>query len=134
MTILDQFIPEHEQGWAIKAACKSSDPDLFFPELGQKGTEAKKICARCPVRRECLDYAIAHEERFGIWGGMSDRERRRIRRGLTPTRGGRLTSRDRADIVAKAAAGMTIVDLADEFDVPVKTVQSIVHRAQERAA
>jgi WhiB family redox-sensing transcriptional regulator len=56
------------------------DPDLFFPERGQSCTEAKAICAGCPVRTECLDFAIVSCEQFGIWGGTSERERRRIRR------------------------------------------------------
>jgi len=63
-----------------QGACNGTDPALFFPGRGESTTDAKAICARCPVRQECLDYALDHTERFGIWGGLSERERRRIRR------------------------------------------------------
>ncbi len=56
------------------------DPDLFFPERGASTREAKEVCRGCVVREECLDYAITNGEKFGIWGGMSERERRRVRR------------------------------------------------------
>ena len=57
-----------------------ADADLFFPERGASTRRAKAICDGCPVRGECLDYALAHGEKFGIWGGLSERERRRVRR------------------------------------------------------
>lgn len=60
--------------------CKGVDPDLFFPERGASTREAKEVCRGCVVRDECLEYAITNGEKFGIWGGMSERERRRIRR------------------------------------------------------
>ena len=56
------------------------DPDLFFPERGASTREAKEVCRGCVVREECLEYALTNGEKFGIWGGMSERERRRIRR------------------------------------------------------
>ena len=66
--------------WMQEAACKDvADPDIFFPEQGQwkKGIAAKAICAGCPVKDECLDYAIEYEQgdRYGIWGGMNTKER-----------------------------------------------------------
>ena len=51
-----------------------------FPEKGGSTREAKKVCLSCDVRGECLDYALAHDERFGIWGGLSERERRRLKK------------------------------------------------------
>lgn len=66
--------------WLAEAKCLQADPEAFFPEKGGSTREAKRICARCDVRQECLDYALANEERFGIWGGLSERERRRIKR------------------------------------------------------
>jgi WhiB family transcriptional regulator, redox-sensing transcriptional regulator len=66
--------------WASKAECLYAEPDTFFPEKGGSTREAKRICSRCPVRAECLDYALENEERFGIWGGLSERERRRLKR------------------------------------------------------
>jgi WhiB family transcriptional regulator, redox-sensing transcriptional regulator len=66
--------------WQENALCAQTDPEAFFPEKGGSTREAKRICSGCDVRAECLDYALAHDERFGIWGGLSERERRRLRR------------------------------------------------------
>ncbi|MBN9325765.1 MAG: WhiB family transcriptional regulator, partial [Cellulomonas sp.] len=52
----------------------------FFPEKGGSTREAKKVCTQCEVRAECLEYALANDERFGIWGGLSERERRKLKR------------------------------------------------------
>jgi WhiB family redox-sensing transcriptional regulator len=75
--------PETEvevRSWQDFANCLGVDPDLFFPERGASTREAKEVCRGCVVREECLEYALANGEKFGIWGGMSERERRRIRR------------------------------------------------------
>jgi WhiB family transcriptional regulator, redox-sensing transcriptional regulator len=71
--------PEHEE-WQERALCAETDPEAFFPEKGGSTREAKRICSGCEVRAECLEYALAHDERFGIWGGLSERERRRVKR------------------------------------------------------
>lgn len=68
------------QPWMDKAACLGVDPDLFFPDRGKTTIDAKRVCFECPVRGECLEYALDNVERFGIWGGTSERERRKIRR------------------------------------------------------
>ena len=70
-----------EMGWQDRALCAQTDPEAFFPEKGGSTREAKKVCLTCDVRQECLEYALAHDERFGIWGGLSERERRRGRCG-----------------------------------------------------
>lgn len=67
-------------GWQSRANCMGVDPDLFFPERGSSTREAKEVCRGCVVRVDCLEFAIANGEKFGIWGGMSERERRRVRR------------------------------------------------------
>ena len=73
--------PEPEApSWQDFANCLGVDPDLFFPERGASTWEAKEVCRGCVVRGECLEFALANGEKFGIWGGMSERERRRIRR------------------------------------------------------
>ena len=59
--------------------CTQTDPELFFPVKGGSTREAKKVCANCTVRAECLSYALENDERFGIWGGLSERERRKLR-------------------------------------------------------
>lgn len=66
--------------WQERALCAQTDPEAFFPEKGGSTREAKKVCARCDVRAECLEYALAHDERFGIWGGLSERERRKLKK------------------------------------------------------
>ena len=71
---------EGELGWQTEALCAQTDPEAFFPEKGGSTRDAKKVCASCTVRTECLEYALANDERFGIWGGMSERERRRLRK------------------------------------------------------
>ena len=68
--------------WQEKALCAQTDPEAFFPEKGGSTREAKRICLGCEVRDACLDYALANDERFGIWGGLSERERRRLKRGI----------------------------------------------------
>jgi WhiB family redox-sensing transcriptional regulator len=69
-----------EQEWQDYANCLGVDPDLFFPERGASTREAKEVCRGCVVREDCLEFALANGEKFGIWGGLSERERRRIRR------------------------------------------------------
>jgi len=67
-------------GWQERALCAQTDPEAFFPEKGGSTREAKKVCTGCDVRSECLEYALANDERFGIWGGLSERERRKLKR------------------------------------------------------
>lgn len=71
-----------DESWQDRALCAQTDPEAFFPEKGGSTREAKKICLGCEVRDMCLEYALAHDERFGIWGGLSERERRRLKRGI----------------------------------------------------
>ena len=66
--------------WQERSLCSQTDPEAFFPEKGGSTREAKRICSRCEVKSECLEYALAHDERFGIWGGLSERERRKLKR------------------------------------------------------
>ncbi|SOJ53782.1 Transcriptional regulator WhiB2 [Mycobacterium simulans] len=84
--VFEAFEPEPEpvpsDQWQDRALCAQTDPEAFFPEKGGSTREAKKICLGCEVRHECLEYALAHDERFGIWGGLSERERRRLKRGI----------------------------------------------------
>jgi WhiB family redox-sensing transcriptional regulator len=75
-------LPATTDQWQDRALCAQTDPEAFFPEKGGSTREAKKICLGCEVRHECLEYALAHDERFGIWGGLSERERRRLKRGI----------------------------------------------------
>jgi WhiB family transcriptional regulator, redox-sensing transcriptional regulator len=71
--------------WRSSGACRSADPDLFFP-IAKSGlseqqiARAKMICARCPVRQECLEFAMSHDQTYGIWGGTTVEDRQRDRR------------------------------------------------------
>ena len=77
----DQDIPALDQaGWQERALCAQTDPEAFFPEKGGSTREAKRVCLSCEVRVECLEFALENDERFGIWGGLSERERRRVKR------------------------------------------------------
>jgi WhiB family redox-sensing transcriptional regulator len=71
---------DEDKRWQENARCAGVDPDLFFPKEYERSDEAKAICHECPVRQECLEYALAHGEKFGVWGGLTERERRRVRR------------------------------------------------------
>ena len=76
----EDFEDEGELGWQTDALCAQTDPEAFFPEKGGSTRDAKKVCGACNVRSQCLEYALANDERFGIWGGLSERERRRLRK------------------------------------------------------
>ncbi len=67
---------ENPLSWQVDSLCAQTDPEAFFPEKGGSTREAKKICGSCEVRSQCLEYALENDERFGIWGGLSERERR----------------------------------------------------------
>lgn len=71
---------DNSLAWQTDALCAQTDPEAFFPEKGGSTRDAKKICASCEVRVQCLEYALQNDERFGIWGGLSERERRKLRK------------------------------------------------------
>jgi WhiB family redox-sensing transcriptional regulator len=71
---------EPQANWQDQANCLGVDPDLFFPERGASTREAKEVCRGCVVRLDCLEYALVNGEKFGIWGGLSERERRRLKK------------------------------------------------------
>lgn len=78
--LADMFDSAEEQEWQERALCAQTDPEAFFPEKGGSTREAKRICQGCEVKDDCLEYALAHDERFGIWGGLSERERRKLKK------------------------------------------------------
>lgn len=67
--------------WMRWASCAETDPDIFHPEDGNaaQAEQAKSVCRRCPVRDQCLAYALDNNEEHGVWGGLSPKERRRLR-------------------------------------------------------
>lgn len=76
------FMAPDDAEWMDQALCAQTDPESFYPEKGGSTREAKKTCEQCLVRAECLEWALANDERFGIWGGLSERERRAISKTL----------------------------------------------------
>jgi WhiB family redox-sensing transcriptional regulator len=81
--VMPELMDEGDGGilsWQERALCAQTDPEAFFPEKGGSTREAKKVCLSCDVRGECLEYALANDERFGIWGGLSERERRKLKK------------------------------------------------------
>jgi WhiB family transcriptional regulator, redox-sensing transcriptional regulator len=77
---LDDF---DEPTWRDLALCAETDPELFFVEKGGTARPAKRICGQCEVRAECLEFALEHNEGFGIWGGLTERERGMVKRGMS---------------------------------------------------
>lgn len=72
--------PAEDLAWQDRALCAETDPELFFPEKGGSTREAKQVCRSCEVWAQCLEYALATDQRFGLWGGLSERERRQLKR------------------------------------------------------
>lgn len=68
------------EDWRADALCAQTDPDMFFPEPGRVAQDAKTICTRCPVRQQCLTYAINNRMNEGIWGGLTPKQRTRVPR------------------------------------------------------
>ena len=64
--------------WRTHAACSGLEPEVFYPVSEEQAEEAKAICRECPVREPCLEYALTNRERDGVWGGATERERRRL--------------------------------------------------------
>jgi WhiB family transcriptional regulator, redox-sensing transcriptional regulator len=95
--LLEQPAADTRRRWSVHALCVTTDPEIFFPPTDNLAAEARAICAQCPVRRNCLAYAIAADEPFGIWGGLEPQERRTLRRRLQrreigPTAATRMTA------------------------------------------
>ncbi|MDG5773919.1 WhiB family transcriptional regulator [Mycolicibacterium fortuitum] len=83
MSIVGEIqVVTHQKGWADLAVCKETDPEAFYVEKGGNTKPAKDTCARCPVTAECLEYALAHDERHGVWGGLTERQRRELKRRI----------------------------------------------------
>lgn len=64
--------------WRTRGACLGLDARIFYPETEEEAGPAKEICEECPVKTACLEYALAHREKDGVWGGCTERDRRRI--------------------------------------------------------
>ncbi len=79
---------EGKTGFRMAGPCAQTDPEAFFPEKANQTRLVKKVCSGCEVRAQCLDYALDNDEQFGIWGGLTELERRGIKkRSLNETAG-----------------------------------------------
>ena len=116
--------------WRELAACRGTDLEVFFPERGESAGPARQVCAVCPVRQPCLDYAITNRIAYGVWGGLAERERRAMRSSWV--RSSR-RDRDRA-ILAAEAAGYTAEAIGRSFGLSRTSVTRIVHTGTEGAA
>ena len=76
----EDVVPLTNQTWRQHAACRGVEPDIFYPASDEEAEVAKAVCAVCPVRQPCLEYALSSRERDGVWGGATEKERRRILR------------------------------------------------------
>jgi len=115
-------------GWRERAACRGADLAVFFPGRGESAEPARRICASCPVRQPCLDYAISHAITSGIWGGLTERDRRALRaRHVSAAR----RERDAA-IAAAAAAGSTKAAIGRSFGLTRTSVTRVLSRDAAR--
>jgi WhiB family redox-sensing transcriptional regulator len=113
--------------WRRLAACHGTDLNLFYPERGESAEPARQVCAPCPVRQPCLAYALSNRITHGIWGGLTERERRPLQtRWVQDAR----RDRDRA-IVAADAAGYTTAAIAHSFGLSRTSVIRIVDSRDE---
>jgi WhiB family redox-sensing transcriptional regulator len=112
--------------WQDEALCREVDSSIFYVDKGESTAPAKATCNRCDVTDQCLKYALDNDERFGVWGGKSERERRRIQNGVTgKTHTQEITERN-VEIVAAWMAGASPTEVADMFDLGVSTVRAIL--------
>ncbi len=114
--------------WRELAACRGTDLEVFFPGRGESAGPARQVCAACPVRQPCLDYAITNRITYGVWGGLTGRERRALHsRWLRTSR----RDRDRA-ILAAEATGYTAAAIGRSFGLSRTSVTRVVARADRR--
>lgn len=113
----------HAPAWHADALCAQVGGDEWFQEKGGSTADAKAICRRCPVTEDCLQFALDHDERFGVWGGLSEQERLRLTRaqGRQTRAQARRSDRD-ARIRDLTAAGFTPGQVADQLGIGVHIV------------
>lgn len=106
--------------WQSRAACLASSPSLFFADSSGEGSDqAIAVCADCPVRAECLQYALDNNETLGVWGGTTPRQRTRMRRGRTTSP--KVAAR-RAEVARLRAQGLSQQAIAEQLGIGQATV------------
>ena len=114
--------------WRELAACRGTDLEVFFPGRGETAGPARQVCAGCPVRQACLDYAITNQITHGIWGGLTERERRALRSSWVRAL---RRERDRA-IVAAETDGYTAAAIGRSFGLSRTSVTRVLSRDADR--
>ena len=114
--------------WRELAACRSTDLGVFFPERGESAGPARQVCSACPVRQPCLDYAITNRITHGVWGGLTERERRVLRSSWVRAL---RRERDRA-IVAAETDGYTAAAIGRTFGLSRTSVTRVLSRDADR--
>ena len=117
--------------WREDALCAQVDPELFFPEKGQPSRDAKKICATCDVREQCLQWAMAANQRHGVWGGLTARERSSLAGGGDSHVTARNTEREDT-IFQLHTASVPPTEIAQRFEITERSVHRIVKKARQR--
>lgn len=120
-----------------RALCTQTDPDAFFPEgrgveMALAVVRAKQVCNRCPIRLACLDGALERGERFGVWGGLDEVERRKLKRA--PFSHKEVCEENRDLITARVAGGASMRSVADELGVGPWAVRRVLAGSQASAA
>jgi WhiB family redox-sensing transcriptional regulator len=114
--------------WRELAACRGTDLEVFFPGRGESAGPARQVCAACPVRQACLDYAISNRIVHGIWGGLTGRERRALQ-----SRWVRASQRERDEAIAAASgAGYTTASIGRAFGLARISVSRALSREPDR--
>ena len=114
-------------GWRYRAACPGANLDMFFPGRGESAEPARRVCAVCPVREPCLDYALRHEITHGIWGGLAERDRCALRSRHV---GAARRERDEA-IAAASAAGYSRAVIGRAFGLTRTSVNRVLSRGAD---
>ena len=114
--------------WRELAACRGADLDVFFPGRGESAEPARRVCATCPVREPCLDYALSSGVTCGVWGGLAERDRRELR---TRRLGAARRERDTA-IAAAAAAGYSQAAIGQAFGLTRTSVSRVLSSTDVR--
>jgi WhiB family redox-sensing transcriptional regulator len=114
-------------GWRYRAACRGADLNLFFPGRGESAEPARRVCARCPVREPCLDYALDQGITHGIWGGLAERDRRSLRSLRV---GAARRERDEA-IAAASSAGYSQAVIGRAFGLTRTSVSRVLARGAD---
>lgn len=115
----------NDEEWRADALCQYTDPEAFFPEKGRSTAAAKRVCTACPVRAACLAFALERRERFGVWGGTSERERREIlrRSEKTPAPHGNTDPLVDSEVARLTAAGKSRPEIALELGISTRRVE-----------